>query len=85
MNGTDGLCTTVERGNREKFVCEAQDVIFFKFCENESDVHSENDKTITFQPEYTHQVRQINTVVELVFKLLSTFWSPLVLKSNFCK
>ena len=54
MNDLEGLCVTVERGNREKFVCEAQDAIFFKFCENEDDLHSADENT--FQPEYTHQV-----------------------------
>ena len=56
MNGLDGLCAPIERGNREKFVCEAEEVIFFKFCENEGDVQSTDDETNTFKPEFTHQV-----------------------------
>ncbi|XP_063694896.1 histone acetyltransferase type B catalytic subunit-like [Bolinopsis microptera] len=56
MNVLDGLCAPIERGNREKFVCEAEDVIFFKFCECEADVQAPDDTAATFKPEFTHQV-----------------------------
>ena len=57
MNGLEGLCSNpIERGNREKFVCEAEDVIFFKFCEAEEDVVEKTEVEDTFKPVYTHQV-----------------------------
>ena len=62
MNGLDGLCAPIERGNREKFVCEAEDAIFFKFCESEGDVQAPDDKSTTFKPEFTHQVLYCITV-----------------------
>lgn len=62
MNVLENPCTpaTIERGNREKFVCEAQKVIYFKFCESEKDIHFEDTEENTFQPEFTHQVQLID-------------------------
>ena len=53
-NLTGGIL--VERGIREKFVCEAVDVVKFKMCGCEEDLRSDEG---TFSPEYAHQVHNI--------------------------
>ena len=57
MNGLAGLSgSTFERGNREKFVCEAEQAINFQFAERYEDLQREDENKI-FKPEFTHQVR----------------------------
>jgi len=57
-NLTGGIL--VERGIREKFVCEAIDVIKFKMCSCEGDLRDDEN---TFSPVYAHQVFGDNEVI----------------------